>query len=258
MKIAYIQYDIAWESPGENRQRIEGMLEDQNQSFDLLVLPEMFTTGFSMNTEKNSETMDGPTLLWMSRLASKYESVVTGSIIIEEESSYYNRLIWMRQDGSYECYDKRHLFTLAKEHHHFSAGRRKLVVEMNVRGIDWRVCPLICYDLRFPVWSRNTEDYDLLIYVANWPQKREFAWSQLLIARAIENQCYTVGVNRVGTDGVSIPYSGQSVVLRYDGQCIVESGSYQGVFYANVLKEKMVGFRRAYGFLRDRDNFSVK
>ncbi len=257
MNLAIAQYDIAWEAPAINRSKISTLLRDTETSIDLLILPEMFTTGFSMNVTEISETMDGPSIQWMLEMAATYKAVIAASLIIKEGQSYYNRLIWARPDGSFEHYDKRHLFTLAREDKYFAAGSKKLILDLEVDGVSWRICPLICYDLRFPVWSRNTDSYDLLIYVANFPAKRKFAWSQLLVARAIENQCYVAGVNRIGLDGVNIPYSGDSVILNYEGHGIESVHSNEGIFSAHLSKEKLRAFRRAYSFLRDRDDFEV-
>lgn len=257
MKIAYIQFEIKWESAGENHKLLDQILSERKEDFDLLVLPEMFNTGFSMNTHSIYEDMEGPTMDWMKKKAIEFQCVVTGSIIIKENDHFYNRLIWMRPDETYDYYDKRHLFSLAKEDDFFTSGKEKKIFEILVKEEVWRICPQICYDLRFPVWSRNVENYDLLLYVANWPEKREFAWSNLLKARAIENQCYVVGVNRVGIDGKEIPYSGQSVVLRYDGKAVIESGKRAGLFVCKASKKKMKAFRRAYNFLADRDQFTL-
>ena len=255
MKVAFVQYDIEWESPQANKDKVLSMLASGDDGIDLVVLPEMFTTGFSMKTLENYEETDGDTFKWMRKVAADYGCVVTGSVIIKSGEDFYNRLFWVRPDGTSCHYDKKHLFTLAKENHHFKAGSKRQIFELAVDGIKWRICPLVCYDLRFPVWSRNTEDYDLLLYVANFPEKRRFAWSQLLIARAIENQSYTIGVNRIGIDGTGIPYSGDSVALDYSGREMVSSRSKEGIFYVNLSKEKQVAYRRAYNFLADRDHF---
>jgi predicted amidohydrolase len=183
---------------------------------------------------------------------------VTGSLIIKEGGQFFNRLFWITPSGRVRTYDKKHLFTLAKEHQHFSAGKERHIFELDVDDVTWKICPLICYDLRFPVWSRNTEDYDLLIYVANFPKKRRYAWSQLLVARAIENQSYTIGVNRIGKDGKDIPYSGDSVVLDYAGKPKFKAETEEGIFITTLSKEKQIAYRRAYNFLGDRDEFELK
>jgi predicted amidohydrolase len=257
MKVDIVQYDIVWEHPQANRSKISKFLAETDEDFDLLVLPEMFNTGFTMDTTNNYELMDGETISWLVEQAMLCQCVVTGSIIVKSNEHFYNRLFWITPDGSVNTYDKKHLFTLAKEDQHFTPGKQRQVFELDVEDVTWRICPLICYDLRFPVWSRNNEDYDLLLYVANFPEKRRYAWSQLLIARAIENQSYTIGVNRIGQDGIGIPYSGDSVVLDYAGLPIVEAHSAEGIFFVTLSKAKQTTYRRAYNFLRDRDQFEI-
>lgn len=259
LHIGFLQYDIAWEDPEKNRNIIEGLLSKSDcVSLDIIVLPEMFTTGFSMNVESISESHEGPTYRWMQMLAEKYQINLTGSIVVREEDRYYNRLYWLSPDGTAEYYDKKHLFKLAGEHHHFTAGDSKLTLEVSAKdGGTWKICPLICYDLRFPVWSRNVEQYDVLIYVANFPEKRSYAWKQLLIARAIENQSYTIGANRIGVDGIEIPYSGDSMVIDYEGRPMVKADSQEGLFVAELSYKKLQTYRRAYNFLRDQDTFKI-
>ncbi|GLR16603.1 nitrilase family protein [Portibacter lacus] len=257
MKVAFVQYDIQWENAQENFNKIEQILASSSDPFELLILPEMFNTGFSMDTHKNAELMSGKTLDWMKSIAREYNAVVTGSLIIQEGEVFYNRLLWVEPNGNIDHYDKKHLFTLAKENNFFEPGKERKIFKLQSETETWKICPLICYDLRFPVWSRNTEDYDLLIYVANFPEKRKYAWSQLLISRAIENQSYTIGVNRIGLDGININYSGDSVALNYEGKKLVDCHSEEGIFYVNLSKEKQVAYRRAYNFLRDRDLFSI-
>lgn len=258
MKVAIIQYDIIWEDPKANLSKISKLLAETDEDFDLLVLPEMFNTGFTMNVEQNYEVMDGETISWLVEHAALCQCTLTGSLIIKDGGRFYNRLFWIGPSGSIRTYDKKHLFTLAKEHHHFSAGEERHIIELLVEEETWKICPLICYDLRFPVWSRNTEGYDLLLYVANFPTKRRYAWSQLLIARAIENQSYTIGVNRIGKDGKDIPYSGDSVVLDYAGMPILEARASEGIFITKIKKDKQLAYRRAYNFLGDRDEFELK
>lgn len=224
LKITLIQTTLHWETPDANLNMFADKLNSVREQTDLIVLPEMFSTGFSMNPSKLAERMDGATVQWMKEQAKKANAVVAGSVIIEEGGNYYNRLIWMRPDGSFETYDKRHLFRMAGEDHFYAAGDKRLIVELK----GWRICPLVCYDLRFPVWSRNKFlkqenklDYDLLIYVANWPERRSYPWKNLLVARAIENLSYVIGLNRVGTDGNEINHSGDSVVLNYKGEPMV-------------------------------------
>jgi len=228
LKVNIIQSELHWENVDKNLEMFAQKIEAISTPTDIIVLPEMFNTGFSMDSKELAETMDGKTVAWMKSQATTSNAVITGSLIIEEipltggvRGRFFNRLIWVQPDGEIFTYDKRHLFRMAGEHNHFSAGEKRLVVSYK----GWRICPLICYDLRFPVWSRNTDDnetpaYDCLIYVANWPAVRKQPWSKLLEARAIENQCYVIGVNRVGKDGKGIAYSGNSVVVNPKGDVI--------------------------------------
>src|SRR5699024_11051193 len=184
---------------------------------DLIVLPEMFSTGFTMNPETLAEEMNGPTMKWMLEQAQKFSCVVTGSLPIKEDGKFFNRLIWMRPDGSFEHYDKRHLFGLGKEDRVYSPGNKKLFVELN----GWKICPVICYDLRFPVWLRNTNaEYDILLVVANWPEKRSSHWKALIPARAVENQAFVIGVNRVGHDGNEVYHAGDSMCIDPNGKTV--------------------------------------
>jgi omega-amidase len=219
--VTMVQPDIVWERIDDNLSMYAGLLGSLKGKTDLVILPEMFTTGFSMNPAMHAEKPGGKTMQWMASLADEFRCVIAGSIIIEEKECFYNRLIWMRPDSSYSWYDKRHMFRMGNEHLSYTAGKNKLITEL--RG--WNICPLICYDLRFPVWSKNRYsdsrwEYDALIYIANWPAVRSRAWSVLLSARAIENQAYVVGVNRVGTDGIDICYSGNSVAVSSTGNII--------------------------------------
>jgi len=197
LKIALIQTSLHWEDKKGNLDMFTDKIAKIPERQDLIVLPEMFTTGFSMKATKFAEEMSGPSVSWMRSQAKLSSSCIAGSIIIKEGRSYYNRLIWMRPDGTLEHYNKRHLFRLAKEQDHYTEGSERKIVSLK----DWRINLNVCYDLRFPVWSRNKNDYDILLNVANWPAKRSLPWSTLLRARAIENMCYSIGLNRVGTDG---------------------------------------------------------
>ena len=208
LKITLLQSDIVWEKPMDNIRNFSQMLSALKTS-DLIVLPEMFTTGFSMQPELLKEKMDGPSVQWMKNIAGEKGAAVTGSLIIEEEGRIFNRCVWVFPNGRITHYDKRHLFSMGSEHQHYSAGDKKLVVEYK----NWRICPLVCYDLRFPVWSRNLENYDVLIYVANWPANRHHVWKNLLVARAIENQSYCLGVNRIGKDDAGLNYDGDSAFV---------------------------------------------
>lgn len=253
MKIALIQTSLIWENPLENRshlaQKITGFMED----VDLIVLPEMFSSGFTMNPQVVSETMQGETVSWLQHLAKAKNCAITGSLVIEEKGNYYNRLVFVFPTGEIKTYDKRHLFTLAGEHQHYAGGKEKLIVEYK----GFKICPLVCYDLRFPVFSRNVEDYDLLLYVANWPKVRVNAWDILLKARAVENVCYTVGVNRIGTDHNNNDYVGHSQVVDFLGDYVLEPQEADSVFIVELDKAKLMETRNKLNFLNDRDNFQI-
>jgi omega-amidase len=272
LRVTTIQLDLIWENKSANFEKIDKILRGLPQT-DVIVLPEMFTTGFSMAPEKWAESMYSDTHNWLKIKALELGSVITGSFICEENGQYFNRLIWMQPDGIYYTYNKRHLFSLAGEHKHYTEGASRITLEW--RG--WRICPLICYDLRFPVWSRNklnfkndcldaknTEGpdfeesyYDVLIYVANWPAIRAHAWSSLLTARAIENQSYVVGVNRVGYDGNQIWHSGESAIFDYAGKKIFEISEKEDFTTTILNKGKLSEFRNKFGFLRDQDSFKI-
>ena len=254
LRISIIQSDLYWEDKTRNLARFDELLSGIEGRTDLIVLPEMFTTGFSMQPAKLAEPTESQTLEWMREKASHTQAVITGSIIVEEEGQYYNRLLWVHPDGAYQSYDKRHLFALGKEDEHYKAGNSRVIT--TVKG--WAVFPLICYDLRFPVWSRNSDNYDLLIYVANWPEVRRQAWSSLLAARAIENQAYTIGVNRIGIDGNGVPHTGDSAIFDYAGECLLHANSVAGVFTVQIKRKPQDGFRAKLPFLKDRDQFSIE
>lgn len=206
-----------------------------------------------MHPETLAEPTQGATLAWMMQHAANSNAVVTGSFIALEDNKHYNRLVWMQPDGVYFTYDKRHLFTLAGEHYHYTPGNNRLVVEWK----GWKIMPLICYDLRFPVWSRNNVNYDLLIYVANFPERRNHAWKSLLVARAIENQTYTIGVNRVGADGNDIYHSGDSMLVDYQGFVLYQLAHHEGVFTTTLNRNLQLDFRKKFNFLADQDFFSI-
>jgi omega-amidase len=223
---------------------------------DLILLPEMFSTGFTMNAKSCAEEPEGKTLQWLRTNAMEKKCVVTGSMIVREGNSFYNRLIWMKPDGSYEKYDKRHLFRLAEEQKTYSPGNKKIITVIN----GWKICPLICYDLRFPVWSRRTknENYDLLIYVANWPERRIHAWRQLLVARAIENQCYVAGVNRIGEDGNKMVHTGYSAVIDFKGEPLNKNKDEKEFIETISLDPaSLADFRTHFPFDQDSDEFKI-
>ena len=255
LHVVGIQTDLFWESPAENRAFFEEKINSLPKNTDVVVLPEMFTTGFTMNTENVAERMDGISILWMQKIASENKIAITGSLVINENDSYYNRLVFVHPSGKIETYDKRHSFTLAGEAKVYTSGTEKLVV--NYKG--WKICPLICYDLRFPVWARNTENYDLLIFMANWPVKRIKAWDTLLKARAIENMSYTIGVNRIGIDANNYSYSGNSLIVDYLGEEIASLPKNEvGLISSVISKKSQNKVREKLGFLNDRDSFSIE
>ncbi len=253
LRITTVQSSLHWEDVVSNLKMFNGQLTGLAGMTDLVVLPEMFTTGFSMNARVLAEEMNGRTIDWMAGQAQRLDAVVTGSIIISENGIFFNRCIWMRPDGNLEYYDKHHLFTMANEHKEYQAGQEKLITELH----GWKICPLICYDLRFPVWGRNKEGYDLLIYMANWPEKRSHHWRQLLIARAIENQAYVVGVNRVGTDGNGFNYQGDTSVIDYSGKLLYQTANVEDVFTCKFQKTKLTTYRDKLNFLPDQDKFKI-
>jgi omega-amidase len=254
MKISIIQSSLFWENPTANRNYFDEKINSITEKVDLIVLPEMFTTGFTMNPSSVAETMKGETVLWLQSLAKAKNSAITGSLVITENNNFYNRLLFVFPSGEIQFYDKHHLFTLAGESKVYTKGNQKLIVEY----LGWRICPLICYDLRFPVLARNVEDYDVLLYVANWPKPRINAWDILIRARSVENMCYTIGVNRTGFDNNNNEYVGHSQVVDFLGNYILEPMESESVFNIVLNKEKLVETRNKLGFLNDRDIFELK
>lgn len=224
---------------------------------EIIVLPEMFSTGFSMKPETLAEEMNGATLEWMKQLAGERKVILTGSLIIKEKDNFYNRLIWMLPNGEYGTYDKRHLFAYGDEHNHYSPGNKRLIA--SVKG--WKINLQVCYDLRFPVWVRQqineTPEYDVIVYVANWPERRITAWKTLLQARAIENQCYVIGVNRVGHDGNHIYHSGDSMVIDPLGELLYHKKDEEDIFTITIQKDKLEEVRNRFPFWRDADDFNI-
>lgn len=252
LKITIVQPDMHWENAKANLAKYTKMLANV-LSTDLIVFPEMFTTGFSMQSRKLKQTMDGNSVQWMKQLAAQKETAVLGSLIIEENSEVKNRAVWVFPDGEVQIYDKRHLFSMGDEKRHYSAGNEKIIIEYK----GWKFCPLICYDLRFPVWSRNQENYDVLIYLANWPSARHHVWKSLLISRAIENQSYCIGVNRAGTDGAGLNYQGNSAVVSPKGFADYMSGE-EEVRTFQLAYNELHDFRKKFPVLKDCDTFEVK
>lgn len=254
LNITLIQPDIVWENKEANLGQYEQLIENARGRKEVVVLPEMFSTGFSMQPEKLAETMDGPSVQWMKDMTKKHRCILTGSLIIEEDGKYYNRMLWVQPDGYIGVYDKRHLFGYADEDEHYRPGAKRVIAQ--VKG--FRICLLVCYDLRFPVWARNQgDDYDVLLYVANWPERRSLAWKTLLQARAIENQCYVVGVNRVGKDGKDIHYSGDSSVFGPLGEEIWQKANEVAVHTVTLQKDVIVNTREQLPFLKDADRFII-
>jgi omega-amidase len=283
LTITTIQANLQWENKAANLQCFSEKINGIRENTEIVVLPEMFSTGFSMKPETLAERMDGPTMDWMKKTAAQRKVILTGSLIIEEEGNYFNRLIWMLPNGQYGYYDKRHRFAYAGENEHYTAGKKRLIA--SVKG--WRINLLVCYDLRFPVWSRQTPvealgsiptdenpesgeqpsrsggvtpdglEYDLLIYVANWPERRNHAWKTLLQARAIENQSYVVGVNRVGEDGNNISHSGDSMIIDPLGEVLYHGLKEEAIFTYTLRKERLEEVRNRFPFWRDADDFSI-
>jgi predicted amidohydrolase len=277
LTITTIQADLQWEDKNANLRRLEEKIDGIGVHTELVVLPEMFSTGFSMRPEILAEPMDGPTVDWMRKTAGRKNIILTGSIIIEEEGHYFNRLLWMLPNGQYGYYDKRHRFAYAGENEHYTAGHKRLVA----RAKGWKVLLLVCYDLRFPVWSRQGRqptqppdpaqapqppgppqdedlEYDLIIYVANWPERRAHAWKTLLQARAIENQSYVIGVNRVGEDGNQIAHSGDTMIIDPLGETLYHAMPKEEVFTLTLKKEQLDAVRQRFPFWKDADHFNIE
>jgi omega-amidase len=254
MKIALIQSDLYWEEASKNRNQFETKIELIDSAVDLVVLPEMFSTGFTMNPKEVAEEMQGETVVWMKSMAKRKNCAITGSLIITENNQFYNRMLFAFPSGEIQFYDKRHLFTLAGEDKIYTAGNKKQVVEY----LGWKICLQVCYDLRFPVFVRNVENYDLILYVANWPKVRINAWDILLKARAVENLSYTIGVNRVGLDANDHQYNGHSQVVDFLGNPILEPQENEGVFVVELDKNTMLETRKKMDFLSDKDVFEIQ
>jgi omega-amidase len=255
LKITILQSDLHWENVGANLSMFEEKIWTIREQTDIIVLPEMFTTGFTMNAASLAEPMNLTAFKWMKQQAAQTGAVVTGSLIIKEKEHYFNRLIWMQPDGKFFTYDKRHLFRMAEEHLVYSPGMEKLIIEWK----GWKIRPLICYDLRFPVWSRNRKnEYDLLIYVANWPEARRVPWKSLLQARAIENLSYVVGVNRIGKDDKEITYCGESSIISPKGEVLWQKENSEEVFTYTLSKSELYSFRAKFPANMDADEFSLE
>ena len=258
LTITLIQTNLHWENKKANLEMLQRKIESIKEKTEVVILPEMFTTGFSMKPEIFAEKIDGETVRWMKKIAAERKIILTGSVMIEEAGKFFNRLIWMLPNGEYGVYDKRHLFAFADENSHYTAGNKKLIA--SVKG--WKINLQVCYDLRFPVWTRQSpgkdeNKYDLIINVANWPDKRRLAWKTLLQARAIENQCFVIGVNRVGEDGEKIFYNGDSSIIDPLGEIIYQKSNDEDIFTYTLQKEKISETRSQFPFWRDADSFLI-
>jgi len=255
LNISIIQTDLVWEDKEKNLEKFDGLLEKVSKDSQLIVLPEMFTTGFTMEPERLAEDYSGMGFQWMKKKAADKNAVIMGSLVFNDNGNYHNRLFFVSPDGSYEFYDKRHLFRMAREHEHYTQGNDAVVVTLN----GWRIRLLICYDLRFPVWSRNRNDYDLLIVSANWPEVRREAWRTLLLARAHENQAYVVGVNRIGKDGRGVMHSGDSMVVDPQGKIISKTQPFEeSVENLSINLDMLNEYRQKFPAHLDADRFEIK
>lgn len=254
LSIALIQSNLHWKDVDANLNHFDKLISVINE-IDLILLPEMFNTSFCPKSNYLSESMSGKSVSWMKEISKNKKCVIAGSLMVNEDDHVYNRLVWTTKDGHISSYDKRHLFSLIKEEQHISKGERRLIVDLE----GWKICPLICYDLRFPVFSRNNVDYDLLIYLANWPTKRIDAWDTLLKARSIENQCFTIGVNRVGVDGNGIPFNGHTKVFdAFGNELLSAKENTEEVLQIEISLDDLKLKRRQMNFLQDRDNFNLE
>lgn len=253
MKTSLIQTTLAWENPTQNIQNLTKRINSITEKIDLIILPEMFTSGFTMNPKNAAQTMNGEAISWLKQTAQQKNCAITGSLVIQENNHFFNRLVFVFPNGEVQHYDKKHLFTLAGEDKVYTPGSQKLIIDYN----GFKICPLICYDLRFPVFARNVEDYDLLIYVANWPKPRINAWDILLKARAVENMTYVIGVNRVGTDTNNLDYVGHTQAIDFLGNYIQEPQETEGIFIIELDKNQLLETRKKLAFLDDKDTFII-
>ena len=254
LKVSLVQPDLVWEKTEENLALLEIMIRKIKTPTDLIILPEMFPTGFSMNTASLAEDMNGSSMKWMKNMAASHSACLTGSIMIKEGPNYFNRLVFMHPSGKFSVYDKRHLFRMGKENEYYKPGEQNVILELN----GWKIKPLICYDLRFPVWSRNRMDYDMLIYVASWPESRIEVWEALLKARAIENHSYVIGVSRVGKDGNNLNHTGESMVYDFRGRQILKlPANIETTGTVSLNMEALAKFRSAFPVWKDADKFTL-
>lgn len=253
LKISLVQIDLVWENKTENLSNIAKLILNDQSVSDIYLLPEMFTSGFSMNPSNLSETPDGESFQWMKQIAKKKNALIAGSLIIAENGQYYNRFYAMQPDGKSISYDKRHLFRMGDEETHYSHGSSRVVFEWK----GWRFLPVICYDIRFPVWMRNQDDYDVILVVANWPEPRREVWRNLLIARSLENQSYVAAVNRTGKDANGINYVGDSLLIDPKGCLITDGADQPGLIKGELNYKELIGFREKFPAFLDRDNFTI-
>ncbi len=254
LRLTLLQTELHWQNATANRDKFAGLIADQASDSDLIMLPEMFATGFTMEAAENSEPGDGESAHWMREMARTHDVYLTGSAVIRDNDRYFNRLFWASPDGEIRYYDKRHLFRMAGEHKKYSAGDERIIVKLG----DWRICPLVCYDLRFPVWSRGVNEYDLLLYVANWPAPRRSAWRTLLPARAVENLSYCAGINRIGKDGNDIEYVGDSLVADYYGNLVGDAEDRNTALKVTLSLDKLDRYREKFPAWKDADRFEIK
>jgi len=255
IKVSVIQSDLIWEDAQKNRSSFEKKIDKLPKETNLVILPEMFTTGFSMKSKELAEEINSSlTLDWMRQIAKSKNILLIGSFIVKDKTNYYNRLVAMNPDGQHDFYDKRHLFRMGGEHEHFAAGNERIIIEY----MNWRICPLVCYDLRFPVWSRNKNDYDILIYIANWPESRRDVYKTLLKARAIENQSYVIGVNRIGVDGLNLSYSGDSRIISPKGQIMAKCKKHiEKSITTELSSNELNDFKAKFPVALDADSFTI-
>lgn len=261
LQVSTIQTDIYWQDVDANLAMLEEKIWQIDSATDLIVLPEMFNTGFSMNAEKLAEPPNFKTFLWLKQMAKQFDAAICGSYIVKEEGKYYNRLCFVEPNGDNDFYNKRHLFRMGDEHLTYTQGKKRLIYQYK----GWKVMPQVCYDLRFPVWSKNRylqeEDqleYDLLIFVANWPAPRSSVWDALLKARALENQCYAIGVNRTGSDGEGVNYNGQTTIYDFKGSQLIEPSDEQGIESATLVLDDLQAFRKKFPVYLDWDKFNIE
>ena len=251
LRVSTVQSNLVWEDIEANLSQFAPKIASLKGRTDVVVLPEMFTTGFTNNRTELAEPADGKTFQWMYQQSTAINAVITGSYIVEEAGKYYNRLIWMQPNGQYAAYNKHYLFTKAKEDAYYERGQERILIDWK----GWKICPLICYDLRFPMWARNTVGYDLLLYVANWPVMRATHWKALLMARAIENQAFTIGVNRTGVDGNDLYYSGDTSVIDYSGGVVYQTAHAEDIFTVALNYKAQQEYRKKLCFLPDQEAY---